>query len=94
MIFYRSQDIFISKKMYQYFLSNLLTFNRLCVIIIISKIRFVNLDRKSRKLYLDTLPYGKGSKMQYGYCRISTKKQSIDRQIRNISSAFPDAYVC
>ena len=70
-----------------------MTLNRLCVIIIISKIRFVNLDRKSRKLYLDTLSYGKGSKMQYGYCRISTKKQSIDRQIRNISSAFPDAQI-
>lgn len=27
----------------------------------------------------------------YGYCRISTKKQSIDRQVRNIQAAFPDA---
>ena len=26
--------------------------------------------------------------MIYGYCRISTKKQSIDRQIRNISLVF------
>ena len=27
----------------------------------------------------------------YGYCRISTKKQSISRQVRNIEQAFPDA---
>lgn len=27
----------------------------------------------------------------YGYCRISTKQQSIDRQIRNIKDQFPDA---
>lgn len=27
----------------------------------------------------------------YGYARISTKKQSIERQVRNISSAFPSA---
>lgn len=29
----------------------------------------------------------------YGYCRISTSKQSIDRQIRNIKQAFPDAII-
>lgn len=27
----------------------------------------------------------------YGYCRISTKKQSIDRQVRNILALYPDA---
>lgn len=27
----------------------------------------------------------------YGYCRISTKKQSIERQIRNIKEEYPDA---
>lgn len=27
----------------------------------------------------------------YGYCRISTKKQSIERQIRNILREYPDA---
>ncbi len=27
----------------------------------------------------------------YGYCRISTAKQSMDRQIRNIRSVYPDA---
>lgn len=26
-----------------------------------------------------------------GYCRISTKKQSIDRQVRNIKAIYPDA---
>lgn len=29
----------------------------------------------------------------YGYCRISTPKQSIDRQIRNIKQAFPEATI-
>jgi len=29
--------------------------------------------------------------MIYGYCRISTKKQSIERQIRNIKAAYPEA---
>lgn len=31
--------------------------------------------------------------MIYGYCRISTPKQSIDRQIRNIKKAFPEALI-
>ena len=30
---------------------------------------------------------------QYGYCRISTAKQSIERQIRNISTAYPNAQI-
>lgn len=29
--------------------------------------------------------------MKYGYCRISTVKQSIERQIRNIKKEYPDA---
>lgn len=29
----------------------------------------------------------------YGYCRISTKKQNIERQIRNITSAYKDAHI-
>lgn len=29
----------------------------------------------------------------YGYCRISTKKQNIDRQVRNIQAVFPDAII-
>lgn len=31
--------------------------------------------------------------MIYGYCRISTKKQSIERQERNIKSAYPEAFI-
>lgn len=31
--------------------------------------------------------------MLYGYCRISTKQQNIDRQVRNIKAAFPDAVI-
>lgn len=30
---------------------------------------------------------------KYGYCRISQKKQSIERQIRNIRAAYPDAII-
>lgn len=30
---------------------------------------------------------------QYGYCRISTAQQSIDRQIRNIKKEYPDAII-
>ena len=29
----------------------------------------------------------------YGYCRISTSKQNIERQIRNILKIFPDAII-
>ena len=31
--------------------------------------------------------------MIYGYCRISTDKQNIERQIRNILKAYPDAVI-
>lgn len=38
--------------------------------------------------------YNTGSgHMEYGYCRISTKKQSMDRQIRNILKEYPDAKI-
>ena len=30
---------------------------------------------------------------QYGYCRISRRKQSIERQIRNIRQAYPNAII-
>lgn len=30
---------------------------------------------------------------EYGYCRISTKKQSIERQERNIKASYPDAVI-
>ena len=29
----------------------------------------------------------------YGYCRISTQKQNIERQVRNILKEFPDAII-
>ena len=29
----------------------------------------------------------------YGYCRISRRKQNIERQVRNILAAYPDAYI-
>lgn len=29
----------------------------------------------------------------YGYCRISTAKQSIERQVRNIKEKYPEAYI-
>lgn len=31
--------------------------------------------------------------MIYGYCRVSTRKQSIERQERNIRAAYPDAVI-
>jgi len=31
--------------------------------------------------------------MIYGYCRVSTRKQSIERQERNILAAYPDAVI-
>ena len=31
--------------------------------------------------------------MEYGYCRISTRKQSIERQVRNIKAAYPNSVI-
>lgn len=31
--------------------------------------------------------------MEYGYCRISTKQQNLERQIRNIKKVFPNAVI-
>ena len=31
--------------------------------------------------------------MIYGYCRISRKQQNIERQIRNIKGAYPEAVI-
>ena len=31
--------------------------------------------------------------MEYGYCRISTPKQSMERQVRNIKTAYPSAVI-
>ena len=32
-------------------------------------------------------------KEEYGYCRISTSKQNIDRQERNILETYPSAHI-
>ena len=29
----------------------------------------------------------------YGYCRISTPQQNIERQVRNILTAYPTAHI-
>ena len=29
----------------------------------------------------------------YGYCRVSSPKQNIDRQIRNIKRVYPDVHI-
>lgn len=29
----------------------------------------------------------------YGYCRISTPQQNIERQVRNIAAAYPAAHI-
>lgn len=31
--------------------------------------------------------------MEYGYCRISTSKQNIERQVRNILTSYPAAHI-
>ena len=31
--------------------------------------------------------------MIYGYCRISTPRQNIERQVRNIRTEYPDAII-
>lgn len=45
-------------------------------------------------LYTIIYRKGKGDKiMIYGYCRISTEHQSIERQIRNIKTVYPQAQI-
>lgn len=44
----------------------------------------------------DRYIYTKGNEIMqrvFGYCRISTKKQNIERQVRNILSLYPDAHI-
>lgn len=45
------------------------------------------------KVNFSTFCLGGKIKMIYGYTRVSTKKQSIERQIRNIQNAFPNSYI-
>lgn len=43
---------------------------------------------------IDKKPRTKSTKaITYGYCRISRKEQSIDRQLRNIKAVYPDAVI-
>jgi DNA invertase Pin-like site-specific DNA recombinase len=57
------------------------------------------MQRKKRVLHLTTVTfgtffYGNGDgDMDYGYCRISTSKQSIERQVRNILKEYPQAHI-
>ena len=44
-----------------------------------------------RLLKFDTIQ--KGSSVIYGYCRVSTHQQNIERQIRNILTAYPEAKI-
>ena len=41
----------------------------------------------------DKYSFERGIHMTYGYCRISTSKQNIERQERNIKAAYPDAVI-
>jgi DNA invertase Pin-like site-specific DNA recombinase len=50
----------------------------------VSKATFVRIDISGRKNEMCKV---------YGYCRISTAKQSIDRQIRNIRAEYPGAVI-
>lgn len=34
-----------------------------------------------------------GTMCKFGYCRISTKRQSIERQVRNIKEKYPDTVI-
>lgn len=60
------------------------------------KREYDNLTRNAEQIELllepDTAPASASGKV-YGYCRISTPKQSIERQIRNIKAAYPDAVI-
>ena len=46
-------------------------------------------------LRFNTITERKSEKMNkiYGYCRVSTQTQSIDRQIRNIKQIYPEAII-
>ena len=62
---------------------NLLTTTIIRGKIEVSKLKFVRTDTKERLFDMCI----------YGYCRISTRQQSIDRQIRNIKGVYSDAVI-
>ena len=60
-----------------------MTTTRLLCIIEVSKQTNIKIDTKEGRLIMCI----------YGYCRISTKQQSIERQIRNIKAEYTDAII-
>lgn len=52
--------------------------------IIVSKVMFVRIDTKKERVLIMCV---------YGYCRISTKQQSIERQVRNIKGLYSKAVI-
>lgn len=62
----------------------MLTFWNVSHIIRVSDITNVTFNTKGEMIYMCKV---------YGYCRISTKKQSIDRQERNILKEYADAII-
>lgn len=48
---------------------------------------------KQRNVTFDTKIRGGYMRKVYGYCRISTKQQSIERQERNIKALYPNAII-
>lgn len=51
---------------------------------IVSKVMFVRIDTKKERVLIMCV---------YGYCRISTKQQSIERQVRNIKGLYSKAVI-
>lgn len=49
--------------------------------------------KKELSLYPADMRPGEDKGRIYGYCRISRPQQSIDRQIRNIKAAYPEAII-
>ena len=54
--------------------------------ITVSKIRFVKIDTTKKKREVTIMKI-------FGYCRISTRQQSIERQIRNIKAEYENAII-
>ena len=50
----------------------------------VSKVMFVRIDTKKERVLIMCV---------YGYCRISTKQQSIERQVRNIKGLYSKAVI-
>jgi len=55
---------------------------------VIPKKRFVYFGTEERRNYMEYIDF-----LDFGYCRVSTPKQNIERQERNILSAYPLAHI-